>query len=122
MYMRNSRTLKSKKSYRSRSNSRSRSRSNSRSNSRSKSRSKSRSSFSSSFESPPVLKREYQRINITKKQASEVIKHRVEQSRVIPPQNWEKWNENNSKLFEKNASIPYPEYNKIFVKKDDFPF
>lgn len=112
--MRNSRTLKNRKSSRFRSKSRSRS--------RSKSMSKSRSKSSSSFGSPPVLRREYHEIKITKKEASEIIKHRVKQSQSNPPSNWEKWNKNNSKLFEKGASIPYPEYNKIFDKNDDFPF
>lgn len=112
--MRNSRTLKKRTSSRSKSRSRSRSRS------KSKSRSRSRSRSSSS--GPPVLRREYQEIKITQNQASEVIKHRVEQSRANPPKNWKKWNENNSKLFKKGASIPYPEYNEIFDKNNDLPF
>lgn len=114
--MRNSRTLKKRTS------SRSKSRSKSMSKSRSRSRSRSRSKSSSSIGGPPVLRREYQEIKITKKEASEIIKHRVEKARNNPPSNWEKWNKNNSKLFEKGASIPYPEYNEIFDKNDNFPF
>ena len=102
--MRNSRTLKKRTSNKSRSSSRSKSKS------------------SSSFVSPPVLRREYQEIKITKKEANEIIKHRVKQSQSNPPSNWEKWNKNNSKLFKKGASISYPEYNEIFNKKYDFPF
>lgn len=114
--MRNSRTLKK------RTISKSKSRSRSRSKSRSRSRSKSMTSSSSSIVSPPVLRREYQEIKITKKEAGEIIKHRVKISQSKPPSNWEKWNKNNSKLFKKGASIPYPEYNEIFYKKNDFPF
>jgi len=88
----------------------------------SKSRSKSRSRSSSSIGGPPVLRREYQEIKITKKEAGEIIKHRVKISQSNPPSNWEKWNKNNSKLFKKNASIPYPEYSEIFDKNNDFPF
>jgi len=106
--MRNSRTLKKRTS--------------SRSKSMSKSRSKSRSRSSSSIGGPPVLRREYQEIKITKKEAGEIIKHRVKISQSNPPSNWEKWNKNNSKLFKKNASIPYPEYSEIFDKNNDFPF
>jgi hypothetical protein len=114
--MRNSRTLKNRTSSKSRSKSRSRSRS------KSKSRSKSRSSSSSSIGGPPVLRREYQEIKITKKEAVEIIKHRVKISQSNPPSNWEQWNKKNSKLFKKNASIPYPEYSEIFDKKTGLPF
>ena len=116
--MKNSRTLKKSSSSKSRSKSKSRSRS----RSKSKSRSRSRSSSSSSIGGPPVLRREYQEIKITKKEAGEIIKHRVKISQSNPPSNWEKWNKDNARLFKKNASIPYPEYNEIFDKKNDFPF
>ena len=103
--MRNSRTLKKRTS------SRSKSKSGSRSKSKSKSKSRSRSRSSSSIGGPPVLRREYQKVKITKKEASEIIKQRVKQAQINPPSNWEKWNKNNSKLFKKGASITYPEYN-----------
>jgi hypothetical protein len=106
--MRNSRTLKKRTSSKSRSKSRS--------------KSKSRSSSSSSIGGPPVLRREYQEIKITKKEAVEIIKHRVKISQSNPPSNWEQWNKKNSKLFKKNASIPYPEYSEIFDKKTGLPF
>lgn len=112
--MRNSRTLKKRTS--------SRSKSRSKSMSKSKSKSRSRSGSSSSFGGPPVLTREYQKIKITKKEAGEIIKHRVEKTRNNPPSNWEKWNKDNARLFKKDASIPYPEYNEIFDKKTGFPF
>lgn len=118
--MRNSRTLKKRTS--SRSKSKSKSKSKSRSKSKSMSRSKSRSGSSSSIGGPPVLRREYQEIKITKKEAGEIIKHRVEKTRNNPPSNWEKWNKDNARLFKKDASIPYPEYNEIFDKKTGFPF
>ena len=114
--MRNSRTLKKRTSSRSKSMSKSKSRS------RSRSRSKSRSRSSSSIGGPPVLRREYQEIKITKKEAGEIIKHRVKIAQSNPPSNWEKWNKDNAKLFKKDASIPYPEYNELFNKKYDFPF
>lgn len=104
--MKNSRTLKKRTSSRS----------------KSKSRSKSRSSCSSSIGGPPVLRREYKKNKITKEEANEIIKYRVEKARNNPPENWEEWNKNNAKLFKKDASIPYPEYNEIFKKKYDFPF
>ena len=122
--MKNSRTLKKRTSSKSvsRSKSSSRTRSRSRSKSRSKSKSRSRSSSSSSIGGPLVLRREYQKIKITKKEASEIIKYRVEKARNNPPENWENWNKNNAKLFKKDSSVPYPEYNEVFNKKDDFPF
>ena len=116
--MKNSRTLKKRTSSKSRSKSRSRSKS----KSRSRSKSKSRSSSSSSIGGPPVLRREYQKIKITKKEAGEIVKHRVEKARINPPKNWEKWNKDNSLLFQKDASIPYPEYNAIFDKNNNLPF
>lgn len=116
--MRNSRTLKKRTSSRSKSMSKSKSRS----RSRSRSKSKTRSSSSSSIGGPPVLRREYQEIKITKKEAGEIIKHRVKIAQSNPPSNWEKWNKDNAKLFKKDASIPYPEYNEIFDKKIGFPF
>jgi|UniRef100_A0A6C0IKP1 hypothetical protein len=105
--MRSSRTLKK------RTRSSSKSRSKSRSKSKSKSRSKSKSSSSSSIGGPLVLRREYQQIKITKKEAIEIIKNRVKRSQLNPPSNWEKWNKENAKLFKKGASVPYPEYNEI---------
>lgn len=124
--MRNSGTLKKRTSYKSMSGPKSKSSSSSgtrfRSKSRSRSKSKSKSSSSSSIGGPPVLRREYQEIKVTKKQAGEIIKHRVEKTRNNPPSSWEKWNKDNARLFLKNASIPYPEYNEIFDKKNGFPF
>lgn len=124
--MKNSKTLKkrtsSKSVSRSKSSSRIGARSRSRSRSKSRSKSKSRSSSSSSIGSPLVLRRDYQKIKITKKEASEIIKYRVEKARNNPPENWENWNKNNAKLFKKDSSVPYPEYNEIFNKKYDFPF
>jgi hypothetical protein len=121
--MKNSRTLKKRTSSKSASRSKSSSRSRSKSSrSKSKSRSKSRSSFSSSIGGPPVLRREYKKNKITKKEANEIIKYRVEKARNNPPENWEEWNKNNAKLFKNDASIPYPEYNEIFNKKYGFPF
>ena len=118
--MKNSKTLKKRTS--SKSVSRSKSSSRTRSRSKSRSKSKSRSSSSSSIGGPLVLRREYQKIKITKKEASEIIKYRVEKARNNPPENWENWNKNNAKLFKKDSSVPYPEYNEVFNKKDDFPF
>ena len=90
-----------------------------RSSSKSSSKFKSSSKSSSSMGGPPVLIREYQEIRITKKQAIEIIKHRVKNAQTNPPTDWEKWNKNNSKLFQKGASIPYAEYNIFFAKNDD---
>ena len=117
-------SLKLKRNSRSKSKSRSRSRSKSKSRSRSRSRSRSSSSRSSSSSGPPRLTRQYAEIqNLTKTQIGQIISNRVKNARTNPPKNWEKWNKNNSELFN-TKSVPYPEYNEVFDKKNhnDFPF
>ena len=58
------------------------------------------------------------KMKISKKQASEIIKHRVNKAQINPPANWEKWNKENSELFKTGASISHIEYNEVFFKND----
>lgn len=88
----------------------------------SKTRSSKTGSSSSIGSRPPSLVRGPQLIPITKEEAIKILKYRVKKSQRNPPKNWLKWNESNSDLFKKGASITVKEYNKIFGKNYDLSF
>jgi hypothetical protein len=71
----------------------------------------------------PKMVRSCKKINITKKEAGEIIKKRVQDAQINPPNNWNKWNINNVILLDE-LSVNYFEYNRVLGKSNDndYPF